>query len=86
MRFERCANIACRRPYQVNEFDFGGFCTAASNADAFNAEQYICPHCGHTQAASGNSIVLVHALTEEQEQEFNRANPLRERVKATRRR
>ena len=84
MRFERCTNIDCHRPYQVNEFHFGGLGGAASNADAFNAEEYTCPHCGHTQTAFSNSTVLVHALTEEQEEEFNRANPLRERTRAKR--
>jgi hypothetical protein len=85
MRFERCANTDCHRPYQVNEFHFGTS-GAASNADAFIAEQYTCPHCGHMQTTFGNGIVLVHALTEEQEEEFNRANPLRERAKAARHR
>lgn len=84
MRFERCANNECRRPYQVNEFQFGGLGVAASNADAFYAEEYTCPHCGYTQTAFGNSIVLVHALTEEQEEEFNRVYPLRERTRAKR--
>jgi hypothetical protein len=73
MKFERCTNLDCRRPFQVNEFDFapnGSFTTG-----------YTCPHCGHTQTAFTNSVILVHALSEEQEEEFNRTYPIEHRAK-----
>ncbi|HYD81288.1 MAG TPA: hypothetical protein VEC06_15890 [Paucimonas sp.] len=73
MKFERCTNLDCRRPFQVNEFDF--------EKDGAYTSGYTCPHCGHTQTAFSNSVILVHALSEEQEAEFNREHPLEERVK-----
>lgn len=73
MKFERCSNLDCRRPFQVNEFDFGGKETFTTG--------YTCPHCGHVQTAFTNSVILVHALSEEQEVEFNRQYPLEHGVK-----
>jgi hypothetical protein len=71
MRLERCTHPDCRRPYQVNEFDFG-----ASSPGAARVAEYTCPHCGHLQIAFGHATVLVHALSEEQEEEYNRMHPL----------
>ena len=73
MKFERCTNLDCRRPFQVNEFDF------ASN-DHTATTTYTCPHCGQVQMAFTNSVLLVHALSEEQEEEFNRKYPLEQSI------
>jgi hypothetical protein len=35
----------------------------------------ICPHCGHAETRWSDSIFLVHALTPEEEAEFNARNP-----------
>lgn len=69
MKFERCTNLSCRRPFQINEFDFG-------SSAGKQVREYICPHCGHTQTAFCHSTILVHALTQEEEEEFNRTHPL----------
>lgn len=74
MKFERCINLDCLRPFQVNEFNFFRDDEAATSS-------YTCPHCGHTQTAFTNSVILVHALSEEQEKEFNRKFPLADSVK-----
>jgi hypothetical protein len=36
----------------------------------------ICPHCGHAETRTGDSIYLVHALSDEEEADFNKAHPL----------
>jgi hypothetical protein len=71
MRVERCTNLGCLRPYQVNEFDF------RDPATGRDVGHITCPHCGQMQIGFGSSTVLVHALTAEQEKEFNRTYPLR---------
>jgi hypothetical protein len=73
MKFERCINLDCRRPFQVNEFNFG--------ENGIGGSSYICPHCGQTQTAFTNSVILVHALSEEQEEEFNRKFPIEHSAK-----
>jgi len=66
MRFQRCINSDCSRPFQVNEF----------SAHAADARGHITwPHCGHTTAASSASVFLVHAMTPEEEAKFNLDNP-----------
>jgi hypothetical protein len=70
MLFQRCANLQCRRPFQVNEFP-------GKKTNANDPDNVICPHCGHTETRWSNSVFLVHALTPEEEAEFNKDNPLR---------
>lgn len=67
MRFERCNH--CRRPYQVNTFDF-------QDPDRAPTTETVCPHCGHRESRSGASIFIVHALTPEEEAAFDAAYPL----------
>jgi hypothetical protein len=64
MKFQRCTNPACRRPFQVNEFD-------SRTSDTSHLGQIVCPHCGHAEAAWSNSIFLVHALSPEEEAQFD---------------
>jgi|GEM_PF-1719252 len=72
MRYERCTNPDCMRPFQVNEFEF-----AARHApDDTQTAGFICPHCGERQHVFSNSVILVHALSEEEEEEFNRSHPV----------
>ncbi|HYD97031.1 MAG TPA: hypothetical protein VEC01_17005 [Noviherbaspirillum sp.] len=66
MRFQRCINPDCRRPYQVNEF--GG-------RSSGNAESIICPHCGHAETVWTDSVFLVHAMTPEEEAQFTASHP-----------
>lgn len=66
MRFQRCNNSACARPFQVNEFRIkrnqgGG--------------EIICPHCGHREPGVGDSVFLSHAMLPEQEAQFEENNP-----------
>jgi len=58
----------CRRPFQVNEFP-------GIQTDTRALGSVICPHCGHPETRESNSIFLVHALTPEDEAEFNKNNP-----------
>jgi DNA-directed RNA polymerase subunit RPC12/RpoP len=68
IKFQRCTNAACRRPYQVNEF--------IGRKAAFRQDRYIvCPHCGHSEPRGEESVFLAHALTPEQEAEFNQKHP-----------
>lgn len=68
MRFQRCANPACARPFQVNEFRLN---------KAHHPGQIICPHCGHKELLHSNSVFLVHAMLPEQEAQFEADHPLR---------
>lgn len=66
MRFQRCINSSCLRPFQVNEFgghtaEFRGYIT--------------CPHCGHSLTAAAGSVFLVHAMSPEEEAKFNLDHP-----------
>jgi hypothetical protein len=69
MRFKRCTNPSCERPFQVNEFD-----GARSGAGA--PGHIICPHCGQMESVFGNSVFLVHALSPDEEKDFNEQNPV----------
>jgi len=66
MRFQRCTNPECRRPFQVNEFNGRSIGTA---------ESIVCPHCAHTETFWTDSIFLVHALSPEEEARFDAENP-----------
>lgn len=68
MRFQRCANPACARPYQVNEFPI---------RKAHEPGEIICPHCGHRERFHSQSVFLVHALLPEQEAQFDADYPPR---------
>jgi hypothetical protein len=66
MKFQRCSNTQCARPYQVNEF--------SSHADrGDDTGLIICPHCGHTETRWCDSVFLVHALSAEQEAAFEQS-------------
>lgn len=67
MRFQRCANPACARPFQVNEFGVN---------KALIPGQIICPHCGYKELVHTRSVFLVHALLPEQEAQFEAENPI----------
>lgn len=64
MRFQRCSNLDCLRPFQVNEF-------TGKDAGIDTPQEIICPHCGHKETLWTNSVFLVHALSAEEEEEFN---------------
>jgi DNA-directed RNA polymerase subunit RPC12/RpoP len=66
MRFQRCTNSACARPYQVNEFQL---------KKAHAPGVIICPHCGHKEILFSNSVFLVHAMLPEQEAQFDAEHP-----------
>jgi hypothetical protein len=67
MKFQRCTNPTCARPFQVNEF----------RVKAHEPGQIICPHCAHEVPAFSNSVFLVHAMLPEQEAQFEAENPRR---------
>lgn len=66
MRFQRCTNSVCARPFQVNEFRI---------RKAHEPGQIICPHCGHRERVGTQSVYLVHAMLPEQEAQFEAENP-----------
>jgi hypothetical protein len=68
MRVQRCINFECRRPFQVNEF-------SGKKSGAEEPVEIVCPHCGHTETQSGECVYVVHALSPEQEADFNANNP-----------
>jgi hypothetical protein len=69
MRFQRCTNLACLRPFQVNEF-------AGKKTGVKTPQEIICPHCEHKETLWSDHVFLVHALSAEEEAEFNAANPI----------
>lgn len=69
MRFHRCPSPICGRPFQLNQFG-SKFSIAAERG------KIICPHCGLVIEGDRNSLFLTHALSTEQEAEFNAKNPL----------
>lgn len=66
MQFERCNH--CRRPYQVNTFDF-------QDMDWASTAETLCPHCGHRESRNGDNIFIVHAMTPEEEAAFDATYP-----------
>jgi hypothetical protein len=68
MQFQRCSNSQCGRPFQINEFE-------GKEPGSNEPTELICPHCGHTEARWCDSVFLVHALTPEEEADFNVRNP-----------
>ncbi|HZW22516.1 hypothetical protein [Noviherbaspirillum sp.] len=62
MRFQRCINSGCGRPYQINEF---------GKHTADGSGKITCPHCGHSVAAADSSVFLSHAMSPEEEARFN---------------
>jgi hypothetical protein len=69
MRFQRCSNSDCLRPFQINEFDGKRFGTHRGHL-------ITCPHCGHAETHPTGNTILIHALSAEEEMEFNRLFPL----------
>ncbi|NEX63589.1 hypothetical protein [Noviherbaspirillum galbum] len=63
MKFQRCSSSRCGRPYQVNEF-------SGQAGGGTDTGVIICPHCGHTETRWCDSVFLVHALSAEQEAQF----------------
>jgi hypothetical protein len=68
VRVTRCSSPACGRPFQVNQFSTK-FSIAAERG------KISCPHCGAISAGDPNSMFLTHALSKEQEAEFNAKHP-----------
>lgn len=68
MRFQRCPNPACARPFQVNEFTL---------KKAHRPGQIICPHCGHKELLQTDKVFLAHAMLPEQEVQFEAEHPLK---------
>jgi hypothetical protein len=52
----------------VNEFP-------GKKTDTNALDNVICPHCGHAEIRWSDSVFLAHALTPEEEAEFNKDNP-----------
>lgn len=68
MRFQRCSNFDCGRPFQVNEY-------RSRKSEGSSPEEIICPHCGHKETLWTDSVFLVHAMSPEEEESFNADNP-----------
>lgn len=67
MEVERCTNNDCRRPFGVREF--GGQMPGTKEK-----EHITCPYCSHTVQRTSNGVFRTHALTPQQEAEYNAAN------------
>jgi hypothetical protein len=68
MKFHCCSSTLCGRPFQANRFD-------AQYANPAELGKIICPHCGALGYGDSDSIFLTHALSTEQECEFNARDP-----------
>jgi hypothetical protein len=64
MKFHRCSNSLCGRPFQVNRFD-------AQYANPAELGKIICPHCGALGYGDSDSVFLTHALSAEEERGFD---------------
>jgi hypothetical protein len=62
----KCPSPICGRPFQVNRFS-----TRLSPSLEFG--KMTCPHCGLALTGEHNSVFMTHALSSEQEAEYNRA-------------
>jgi DNA-directed RNA polymerase subunit RPC12/RpoP len=69
MEIERCHNKACSRPFQVSEI--GGNMPGSKES-----EDITCPYCRYTITRNSNGGFRTHALSSEQEAEFNAEYPL----------
>jgi hypothetical protein len=69
MKFHRCSSPVCGRPFQINQFDAQLVNTAARG-------QITCPHCGLLVDGDTQSVFLTHALSAEQEYQFNSAHAM----------
>lgn len=67
MRYKRCPNPACARPFQINRFN-------AALSPLKEGGKITCPHCGLEIGQDTNSVFLTHALSQEQEAAFNIAD------------
>ena len=66
--FQRCPNPSCRRPFQINRF-------RSSLSSVTESGKIICPHCGLASDGESNSIFLTHALSAEEESQFDLERP-----------
>jgi hypothetical protein len=69
MRFKRCPNPICGRPFQVNQFGI-------NLAPIVELGKVTCPHCGLLLSDDINSVFLTHALSTDEEAIFNANNPV----------
>jgi transposase-like protein len=67
MEIERCS--ACKRPYSISEIG-GGF------PGGKESEPITCPHCAHTYNQRSSGTFRTHALSEEQEKQYNDEHPI----------
>jgi hypothetical protein len=76
MPFRRCISPSCGRPFQLNQFQFSAGVTLP-----WQRGEMMCPHCGAVMAGDPDSVFLTHAMSPDQETEFNRET--RDQIKAT---
>lgn len=69
MQIERCGNIACRRPFEVDE-------VGANMPGNRESEEIKCPHCYYTITRRSNGVFRTHKLSPAQEDQYNLNNPL----------
>ena len=69
MEIERCTSPSCRRPFQVSEI--GGMMPATKER-----EDITCPYCSHTIQRTSNGVFRTHALSLQQEADYNANHPL----------
>lgn len=69
MGIERCSNKDCNRPFEVSEYKL-------QMPGTKEREDISCPHCGYIYTQISNGFFRTHALSSEQEAEFNKANPI----------
>lgn len=69
MEIERCNDAKCHRPFQIFEYKL-------QMPGTKEREDISCPYCGHTITRISNGFFRTHALSPEQEVEFNNTHPL----------
>ncbi|MGT2473680.1 hypothetical protein [Paraburkholderia terrae] len=67
MEIERCS--ACKRPYSIDEIGIRG-------PGGSEPEPITCPHCAHTYNQRSSGTFRTHALSAEQEKEYNEKHPI----------
>jgi len=69
MEIERCSNYQCKRPFEISQI--GGQMPGTKER-----EDITCPHCGHTIQRMCNGVWRTHAVSTEQEAEYERKHPV----------
>lgn len=69
MNIERCSALSCKRPFDVSE-------TGGGMPGTKEPEDITCPYCRHSITRRSNGAFQTHALTPQQEADYNNKHPI----------